>query len=175
MSSLSYFVAKVISKIKGHDSLIAYFRRQGALIGDDTHVFSNIAISEPYLIEIGCHTTISTNVRLITHDASVGALIDYNSASDICGRIVIGNHCFIGDSSIILYGVSIPDNTIVAAGSVVTKSIPPGGVIVAGVPAKVIGKTSDYLDKYKEFFLSLHGLDSKNRKKKILAGKLVER
>ena len=40
------------------------------------------------------------------------------------GKIVVGNNCFIGMRSTILPGVVIGDNSIVAAGSMVTKSIP---------------------------------------------------
>lgn len=53
------------------------------------------------------------------------------------GGIVIGNNCWIGDKATILGGVTIGNNVIVAANSVVTKSIP-DNCIVAGVPAKII-------------------------------------
>ncbi|MGB1311421.1 MAG: DapH/DapD/GlmU-related protein, partial [Leucothrix sp.] len=49
----------------------------------------------------------------------------------------IGKHCFIGCASIILPNVTIGDQVIVAAGSVVTKDVPSNS-IVAGNPAKVI-------------------------------------
>jgi acetyltransferase-like isoleucine patch superfamily enzyme len=49
----------------------------------------------------------------------------------------IGKHCFIGARSIILPGLTIGDESIVAAGSVVTKDVPPRS-IVAGNPAQVI-------------------------------------
>ena len=51
--------------------------------------------------------------------------------------IKIGNHVWIGANVTILKGVSIGDGSIVAAGSVVTKSIPEA-CLAAGVPAKVI-------------------------------------
>ena len=53
------------------------------------------------------------------------------------GKISIGNNVFIGINSTILLGVSISDNCIVAANSVVTKSVPKNS-IVAGNPAKVV-------------------------------------
>ena len=49
----------------------------------------------------------------------------------------IGNDVWIGDSALILEGVTIGDGAVVAAGSVVTKDVPPYAV-VAGVPAKII-------------------------------------
>lgn len=54
-----------------------------------------------------------------------------------CKPVHIGNDVWIGGSSIILPGVTIGNNVIVAAGSIVTKDIP-DNVIVAGNPAKII-------------------------------------
>lgn len=51
--------------------------------------------------------------------------------------IIIGNNVWIGARSIILKGVEIWDNSVIGAGSVVTKSIP-SGVLAVGNPAKVI-------------------------------------
>ena len=49
----------------------------------------------------------------------------------------IGKRCFIGCGSIIMPGISIGDEAVVAAGSVVTKDVPAGSV-VAGNPAKIV-------------------------------------
>lgn len=51
--------------------------------------------------------------------------------------VVIGNNVWIGSRAMILRGVSIGDHSVVGAGSVVTKSVPPG-TLVAGNPAKVV-------------------------------------
>ena len=152
------------------------FRKEGIEIGDDTHIFSNIISSEPYLIKIGRNCTISTEVCFLTHDASIGLFLKREVKSDLCGRIEIGNNCFIGNRAILLYGITIPDNTIVAAGSVVTKSIEESGCIVGGNPAKVIGKVATFIEKNEEFFLSLHGRNFEERRKTImLSNKFVKR
>ncbi|MDO4534475.1 MAG: DapH/DapD/GlmU-related protein [Clostridium perfringens] len=52
-------------------------------------------------------------------------------------KIIIGNNVWIGGNSTILPGVTIGDNSIIAAGSVVTSNVPKN-VIVAGNPAKVL-------------------------------------
>lgn len=57
---------------------------------------------------------------------------------------------FIGYNSVILCNVRIGNDVIVAAGSIVTKDIPDVSV-VAGNPARIIGKTSEYIEKQKEF------------------------
>lgn len=66
------------------------------------------------------------------------------------GRVTIHNSCTIGFGSLILPGVEIGEKSIVSACSVVTRSVPPGSV-VAGNPAKVIGKTANYLNYHKNF------------------------
>ena len=53
--------------------------------------------------------------------------------------VIIGNNVWIGMNATILKGVTIGDNSVVAAGSVVTKSVP-ANVVVAGNPAVVIKK-----------------------------------
>ena len=127
------------------------------------------------MIEIGEYCTISTDVTFITHDASVGAFLGRNKKSDLCGRIKIGDNCFIGNNTILLYGVSLPSRTLVAAGSVVTKSIAEEGCIIGGNPAKVIGRVDDFLERNEDFFLSLHGKSYKERKEIILQSKKLIR
>jgi len=58
------------------------------------------------------------------------------------------DNCFLGSESIILPGVMIGPNAVVAAGAVVTKDVSEGS-IVGGNLAKVIGKLEDLLDKRK--------------------------
>lgn len=177
MNRIKYFFVLVIAKLtgRGNDYIVKQFRKLGMNIGEGTHIFTNIT-AEPYLIEIGSNTTISTNVSFITHDASVGVFLGRENKSDICGRISIGNNCFIGNNSILLYGISLPDRTLVASGSVVTKSVSESGCILGGNPARVIGRVDDFLDKNKDLFLSLQGKSSKEKKEIILqSNKLARR
>ena len=66
----------------------------------------------------------------------------YGKQPLVTEAICIGANCWIGDKSTILRGVSIGPNSIVGAGSVVTKSIP-NHSIVAGNPARVIKRWND--------------------------------
>lgn len=68
------------------------------------------------------------------HIAEKGLVDSYEAGG---GDIVIGDDVWIGMDSIIMGGVTIGDGAVVAAGSVVTKSIP-ANVLAGGVPAKVI-------------------------------------
>lgn len=170
MNNRKYFKLLIISKFVRNSSeyILNSYRKEGMQIGNNTHIFSKIISSEPYLIKIGNDTTISTNVTLLTHDASVGAIYERNTFSDMVGKINIGNHCFIGSQSIILPGVTIADYTLIAAGSVVTKSNHIKGSVLAGNPAKVICSIDEYFEKNKKFFLNLHEKKYKERKKEIL-------
>ena len=177
MNKVKYLFILVLSRIlgRGNDFIVGQFRKCGMTIGEGTHIFSNIP-AEPYLIEIGSNSSISTNVSFVTHDASVGVFLGRDNKSDLCVRIKIGNNCFIGNNSILLYGVSLPDRTLVASGSVVTKSVTESGLILGGNPARVIGRVDDFLEKNKELFLSLQGKSSAEKKKIILqSNKLVVR
>ena len=64
----------------------------------------------------------------------------------IVGDIVVGNNVYIGTRTTILPGVHIGDNTIIGAGSVVTKDIP-SNVVAAGVPCRVIRSRDEYIQK----------------------------
>jgi len=61
--------------------------------------------------------------------------------------IVIGKDSLLTTHCIILPGVTLGEHTVVAAGSVVTKSFPEGDQVLAGNPAKVIKKLDRYLSK----------------------------
>jgi len=100
--------------------------------------------SHCFLISIGDNCTICPNVRLIAHDASTKKFLGYTKI----GRITIGKNCFLGDSVIVTPNVQIGCNSIIGAGSVVTKHIPPNS-IAAGNPAKVISSTDDYIKRIK--------------------------
>ena len=131
--------------MKSHEIIVEYYRR-GVKIGNNCTICSYLLTKGPFLIEIGDETIISTNVTFGTHDNS--AKLIFGSRGDMYGKIVIGNNCFIGQNSTILYGVSLADNIIVAAGSVVTSSFYDSNIIIGGNPARVISSWEKYKEKY---------------------------
>ncbi|AUN15275.1 MAG: acyltransferase [Paeniclostridium sordellii] len=148
--------------------LIDIARKKGVKIGENCRLYSNNFGSEPYLIEIGNHVTVTNGVQFITHDGGVWVFReDKLPNADLLGKIKIEDNCFIGTNAIILPSVTIGENSIVAAGSVVTKSIPKNSV-VAGVPARVIKNTDEYYEGIKDRVINTKQLDSASKKTIIL-------
>lgn len=105
--------------------------------------------SEPWLVKLGDHVSISADVRFLTHEGALWCVrgMDPDSANaDFFSPITVGNNVFIGVHSLIMPGVSIGDNVIVGAHSVVTKDIP-SNVVVAGVPARQISSIGGFIEK----------------------------
>lgn len=108
------------------NKLISYYKKSGVAIEENGHIYSSLCTPEPCLIIIGYNVTISTEVRFLTHDNSVcKVLLD---VSDVSGRFSICNNCFIGARVVVLLGVSIDENSVVA-GSIVTKSFSGNSII----------------------------------------------
>lgn len=84
-------------------------------------------------LEIGDYTIIAPNVGIITANHDL-----HNPAVHQPSTVEIGRYCWIGMNAVVLPGVVLGDHTIVAAGSVVTKSFSDGYCVIAGNPAKVI-------------------------------------
>lgn len=163
--SLSYLIAKLRTYFFKSDAMIHYYRKQGMIIGKKPRIFSDISTPESYLIEIGDNVTISNGVQLITHDASIAKALD--GVTDVFGKVKIGNNCFIGAKSIILYGCTLADNTIVAAGSVVTKSVTESGKVIGGNPAKVICDVDTFANKSKKIAVTTKSM-TKEQKREFL-------
>lgn len=106
--------------------------------------------SHCWLIEIGHRVTIAPEAYILAHDASSKFAVGHTKI----GRVILDNDVFIGARAIIMPGVTVGKGAIVAAGSIVTKSVSPGS-IVAGNPATQISNTKDYTEK-----LLLQMLDS---------------
>jgi acetyltransferase-like isoleucine patch superfamily enzyme len=104
--------------------------------------------SEPYLISIGKHVTISSRVSFVNHDGGTWVFRGHARYANVIkfGRIVIYDNCFIGTGATIMPGVTIGPNAVVAAASVVTKSVPPN-TVVGGVPARVLMGVEEYAEK----------------------------
>lgn len=109
---------------------IEFFRKfYGMNIGKGVKISLNAKLDKtnPKGVHIGDETYIAFDAAILSHDMS--RLVHKD--------VRIGKRCFIGARSIILPGVTIGDEVVVAAGSVVTRDVPSNS-LVAGNPAKII-------------------------------------
>ena len=123
--------------------------------------------SEPYLISIGNRTEIAARVRFYNHGAA-WMFRDIDENADFFGKITIGDNVYIGENVLIMPGVTINDNVIVAAGSVVTKSIA-SNTIVGGNPAKEIGNTSKFIEKNIKYNLKTKKMSPIEKRKHLMS------
>ncbi|WP_457271739.1 acyltransferase [Pedobacter sp. UYEF25] len=128
------------------------------IYGDPNGMFG----TEPWCITLGNNVHITREVLFVTHDGGTLLYRDEIPDLEITAPINVGNNVYIGVRSIILPGVSIGHNCIIAAGSVVTKDVPDNSVI-GGVPAKLIKSTEAYLEGIKKNSLHLGHLKGKEK------------
>lgn len=126
-------------------------RVQGSLriYGGSYHMFG----SEPFLITLGDNVYISVGAQFVTHDGGTLPFRRLVPDLELAGPIVVGNNVFIGMGALIMAGVTIGSDCVIGARAVVTKDVPDGH-IAAGVPAKVVARTDEWLERAKE--RSLH-------------------
>lgn len=168
---LKMFYFKKIRKWDAAKIRLYHLQRCGMKIGERTYIFSDhLETAEPYLVTIGDDTMVAPDVRFITHDASASYYCP--GASDFFGRINIGNHCFLGMSSIILPGVTLADNCIVGAGSVVTKSFLEQGSVIAGNPARKICTVDELGERHKKYALNTWGMSFQEKKDYLLSNEM---
>lgn len=164
---LKHFYFTRIKKWDQAQIRIYHLRRCGMTIGERTYIFSDdLETAEPYLVSVGDDVMIAAGVRFITHDASASYYI--SGASDLFGRIRIGNHCFLGMGTIILPGVTLANDCIVGAGSVVTKSFLEPGSVIAGNPAKKICTVEHLRERNEKYSLNTWGMSFHEKKKYLL-------
>ena len=122
-------------------------RKWGVEIGERCKLHICDFGTEPYLVTIGNHCLIASGVQFVTHDGGIFVLLeDHTLPASRYGPIVVHDNCMIGINSIILLHVEIGPNSIVGAGSIVTRDVPPN-TVYAGNPAKYIESYDEYLEK----------------------------
>lgn len=125
-----------------------FLRRHGRFyaIGEHTSILANTTVTDPQYVRIGNNVSLSA-CALIGHDGSIAVLNRaYGVRLDSVGKIDIRDNVFVGHGAVILPGVTIGPNAIVAAGAVVSHDVDEGD-IVGGVPAKPIGRVDELVRK----------------------------
>lgn len=107
-------------------------------VGDNFFMNVGGRLMDSGKITIGNNVFIAPNVSIITEEHSM-VVSERIAGLEYTHPVTIGNNVWICTGAIILPGVTIGDNCVIGAGSVVTKDIPEGSLAV-GVPCKVIRK-----------------------------------
>lgn len=152
-------------------------RRIGVTVGSRCRflgVSASTFGSEPYLISIGDHVTITGETRFITHDGGVWVLRDAHPDLDVVAPITVGDNVFIGLRVTILPGVTIGDNVVIAAGSVVTRSFD-GDVVIGGVPARVLRPLDEYEKTAVATGIRVKGLNPEEKRAALMERFFTER
>lgn len=124
--------------IKISNKLQIYMGCEGRVsIGDETTFVSGELNCSWGKIQIGCDCMFSWNVFVRNDDGHHIFYVDTGERLNYCGDVVIGDHCWIGQDSMLLKGINVADGCVIGARSVVTKSVDANS-IVAGNPAKVV-------------------------------------
>ncbi len=149
---LEYMVEVTNCKFNNYNTLYKYARVRDSQFGDFSYVARNCQI---YNTKVGKYTCIGPNVNtgMGAHPSSEFVSshpLFYSTLGQSSGMVIvdknlfeefpsteIGNDVWIGNNTIIKYGVKIGDGAIIGSGAVVTKDVEPYS-IVGGVPAKII-------------------------------------
>ena len=105
-------------------------------IGENFYANHNLVILDPAKVKFGDNVFIGPNCGFYTPEHPIRAE-ERNKMLEYAKPITIGNNVWFGGNVTVLGGVEIGDNTVIGAGSVVTKNIPANSVAV-GNPCKVI-------------------------------------
>ena len=153
--ALLYLTNRIVARIPSHTVRLFYYKHcLGLEIGSDSYIFMDAWFDYKGSFTMGSGSVINQRCRLdnrggisIGNNVSISAEVciltadhDLQSA-EFLGRtrpVSIEDFVFVGTRAIILPGVIVHEGAAIAAGSVVTKSVPPY-TIVAGIPAATIG------------------------------------
>ena len=146
-------------------SPLKYARHIGVKIGKNCRIHTRLWGFEPYLISVGDNVGIAKKVSIHTHGGGHAVRAKHPNF-DVFGKVVIEDWAYIGAFSQVMPGVTIGEGALVAAGSIVTKSVAPH-TVVGGNPARYICTTEEYYERNKKYDTGTYGL-SKAEKKKVL-------
>ena len=131
-------------------------------IGAHCFMNFNFTVQDDARVTIGNHNNFGPNVTIVT---PMHPMLGEERRSIVCSDgverflcyakpVVIGNDCWFGANVVVCPGVTIGDNCVIGAGSVVTRDIPSNS-FAAGVPAKVIRQITEK-DSIRNMFDSIH-------------------
>lgn len=144
-----------------------YARHIGVTIGKNCFISTREWSNEPYLVSIGNNVQVTRGVSVHTHGGG-NSIRKEHPDFDVFGKVVIEDWAYIGAFSQIMPGVTIGEGALVAAGSVVTKSVA-AHTVVGGNPARLICTTEEYYERNKQYNVGTKGKGHEEKKKLLLS------
>jgi acetyltransferase-like isoleucine patch superfamily enzyme len=134
-----HYGCSVIASLAPNFLVPPIHRLRGLRAGRGVFIDRSVYIDEsfPELITIGEQTRVCAHAVLVAHVSASPRMKDLGLLPFRTAPIRIGAHAFIGVGAIVLPGVTIGDEAVVAAGSVVVHDVPPA-TVVAGNPAQIV-------------------------------------
>ena len=147
-------VRKIVAKIGQDSYIVPPFRcdyGDHVFIGNNTYINYNCCFLDSAKVTIGAYVYMGPNCNIFTPCHPIHHELRKEKVTEYALPVTVGSHSWIGGDVVITPGVTIGENCVIGAGSVVTKDIPDNSIAV-GNPCKVIRQIND---KDREYINSL--------------------